>query len=150
MKDTGLSNHEARREIVGSLKFYCLQSDLLGRRDVACFLMWIYGYRLLQIPYCYLPEPLIKTTSEWLSHRPVEALSKFTVWLLKELLDEPQPKKGAGGAPSKAKVNISLVHSFIHSIPQLGILGFSKFISFVIPRKIDTSRLVFECNLTLC
>ncbi|CAM6084002.1 unnamed protein product [Calypogeia fissa] len=56
----------------------------------------------MDIPYSYLPETLVKTTSKWLALKPIDKLSKFTVWLLKELLDvtgatspsSSQPKVG--------------------------------------------------------
>ncbi|CAM6089854.1 unnamed protein product [Calypogeia fissa] len=65
--------------------------------------------KTIEVPYSSLPEPLVKTTSDWLSQRPTEALSKFAIWLLKELLDEPQQKKGVSSSPSKPKVGVLVV-----------------------------------------
>lgn len=50
---------------------------------------------LLQIPLCYVPEAVNKTLADWLSQRPAEALSKFILWILKEVLEDAHAHAGS-------------------------------------------------------
>ncbi|CAM6129883.1 unnamed protein product [Calypogeia fissa] len=47
-----------------------LEQDIV---NLACF-------KDVEVLCSSLPEPLVKTTSGWLSQRPVDALSKFAMW----------------------------------------------------------------------
>lgn len=70
----------------------------------------------MQIPLTYIPDALQKILADWFSQRPVDALSKFTVWLLKEILDDPQAhaaslKNSKAKAPSqKTKVTNPILY----------------------------------------
>lgn len=71
----------------------------------------------MQIPLNYIPDALQKILADWFSQRPVDALSKFTVWLLKEILDDPQAhaaslKNSKAHAPpsQKTKVNNPILY----------------------------------------
>lgn len=74
--------------------------------------MWISGdntincvlkkLELLQIPLCDLPEGVSKMMGDWFSQRPDEALSKFMLWLLKEVLEDSQSQQSGSHKGSKA------------------------------------------------
>ncbi|KAL2642219.1 hypothetical protein R1flu_009806 [Riccia fluitans] len=71
----------------------------------------------VEIPLCYISEEVSKVTSDWLAQKPADALSKFSLWLLKEILDEPhqqqqQHHKGSKTVPpvpAKAKVGVIVI-----------------------------------------
>ncbi|BBN01105.1 hypothetical protein MPTK1_2g04670 [Marchantia polymorpha subsp. ruderalis] len=70
--------------------------------------------KTVEIPLCYIPEPVAKVTSDWLAQKPADALSKFAFWLLKEILDEPQQQhhkgsKTVAALPTKAKVGVLVI-----------------------------------------
>ncbi|CAM6081528.1 unnamed protein product [Calypogeia fissa] len=65
---------------------------------------------IMDIPYSYLPETLVKTTSKWLALKPIDKLSKFTVWLLKELLDVAG---ATSSSSSKPKVGLLVLLALV-------------------------------------
>lgn len=54
--------------------------------------MWVES---MQIPLCYVPDTLNKMLADWLSQRPADALCKFIVWILKEILDDAHAHAGS-------------------------------------------------------
>ncbi|GAQ81002.1 hypothetical protein KFL_000680180 [Klebsormidium nitens] len=67
-----------------------------------------------EIPLSYVPEPVVKVTGDWLAKRPVSALSKFAVLLLKIVLEEDGAsskggKQAAVAATGKTQVGILIV-----------------------------------------
>ncbi len=83
---------------------------------------------LLQVPLCYIPENVSKMMGDWLAQRPVEALSKFMLWLLKEVLEDSQSQqsgshKGAKAIPQPSgKTKVSLMHLFKFHSPSVILL----------------------------
>jgi hypothetical protein len=71
--------------------------------------------KTVEIPLCYVPETVNKMLADWLSQRPAEALSKFIVWILKEVLDDAHAHTGSHknsktSAPSqKTKVGLLIL-----------------------------------------
>ncbi|KAH7444520.1 hypothetical protein KP509_02G081100 [Ceratopteris richardii] len=71
----------------------------------------------VEIPLCYIPEVICKTTSEWLMTRPINALGDFIIWGLSDVisdmqLHQPHPGSHKGSKPagvsgsSKTKVGV--------------------------------------------
>jgi hypothetical protein len=83
---------------------------------------------LLQVPLCYIPENVSKMMGDWLAQRPVEALSKFMLWLLKEVLEDSQSQqsgsyKGPKAIPQPSgKTKVSLMHLFKFHSPSVILL----------------------------
>ncbi|KAK9115249.1 hypothetical protein Syun_022046 [Stephania yunnanensis] len=67
--------------------------------------------KIAEIPVCYLPEPVYKTSVDWISKRSSESLGSFVVWLLDGILADlanqqasaKGSKKVTQHAPSKAQ-----------------------------------------------
>lgn len=67
----------------------------------------------LQIPLSYVPESVVKVTGDWLAKRPVAALSKFAILLLKTVLEEDGgsskgAKQGQAAVATSGKTQVSL------------------------------------------
>ncbi len=83
---------------------------------------------LLQIPFCDLPEGVSKMMGDWFSQRPDEALSKFMLWLLKEVLEDSQSQqsgshKGPKGVPQPSgKTKVSLMYLLKFHSPSVILL----------------------------
>jgi hypothetical protein len=83
---------------------------------------------LLQVPLCYIQENVTKMMGDWLAQRPVEALSKFMLWLLKEVLEDSQSQqsgshKGPKAVPQPSgKTKVSLMHLFKFHSPSVILL----------------------------
>ncbi|CAM6032493.1 unnamed protein product [Sphagnum compactum] len=58
--------------------------------------------KTIEIPLCDLPEGVSKMMGDWFSQRPDEALSKFMLWLLKEVLEDSQSQQSGSHKGSKA------------------------------------------------
>ncbi|KAK9115250.1 hypothetical protein Syun_022047 [Stephania yunnanensis] len=77
--------------------------------------------KIAEIPVCYLPEPVYKTSVDWISKRSSESLGSFVVWLLDGILADlanqqasaKGSKKATQHAPSKAQVAIFLVLAMV-------------------------------------
>lgn len=70
--------------------------------------------KTIEIPLCHVPETVNKTVADWLSQRPAEALSKFLLWILKEVLDVVRSHTGSSknsktSAPSSQKTKVGLL-----------------------------------------
>ncbi|CAM6047134.1 unnamed protein product [Sphagnum compactum] len=58
--------------------------------------------KTIEVPLCYIPENVSKMMGDWLAQRPVEALSKFMLWLLKEVLEDSQSQQSGSHKGPKA------------------------------------------------
>ncbi|KAH9560868.1 hypothetical protein CY35_06G130200 [Sphagnum magellanicum] len=58
--------------------------------------------KTIEVPLCYIPENVSKMMGDWLAQRPVEALSKFMLWLLKEVLEDSQSQQSGSHKGAKA------------------------------------------------
>ncbi|CAK9878875.1 unnamed protein product [Sphagnum jensenii] len=58
--------------------------------------------KTIEVPLCYIPENVSKMMGDWLAQRPVEALSKFVLWLLKEVLEDSQSQQSGSHKGPKA------------------------------------------------
>lgn len=73
-----------------------------------------------QVPLSHIPEPVCKTSADWINQRPVEALGGFVLWAFDCILTDlaahqggPKGgKKGAQQTPSKSQVMFMLLISF--------------------------------------
>ncbi|XP_024381023.1 uncharacterized protein [Physcomitrium patens] len=68
----------------------------------------------LEIPLCYVPDTLNKMLADWLSQRPADALCKFIVWILKEILDDAHAHAGSHksskhSAPPSQKTKVGVL-----------------------------------------
>ncbi|KAK9091572.1 hypothetical protein Sjap_024749 [Stephania japonica] len=77
--------------------------------------------KIAEIPVCYLPESVYKTSFDWISKRSSESLGSFVVWLLDGVLADlanqqasaKGSKKAVQHAPSKSQVAIFLVLAMV-------------------------------------
>ncbi|KAG0584247.1 hypothetical protein KC19_3G196100 [Ceratodon purpureus] len=70
--------------------------------------------KTIEIPLCYVPETVNKMLADWLSQRPADALSKFVLWILKEVLDDAHAHTGSHknskvSASSSQKTKVGLL-----------------------------------------
>ncbi|KAG7589687.1 Transmembrane protein 214 [Arabidopsis suecica] len=68
--------------------------------------------KLIDVPLAHIPEPVYKTSVDWINHRPIEALGAFVLWafdcILTDLAVQQGGAKGGkkGAQPSKSQVAI--------------------------------------------
>ncbi|CAN6852249.1 unnamed protein product [Brassica oleracea] len=70
--------------------------------------------KLIDVPLAHVPEPVYKTSVDWINQRPVEALGGFVLWAFDCILTDLAAhqggakggKKGAQQTPSKSQVAI--------------------------------------------
>ncbi|KFK41505.1 hypothetical protein AALP_AA2G138500 [Arabis alpina] len=68
--------------------------------------------KLIDVPLSHIPEPVYKTSVDWINQRPIEALGKFVLWafdcILADLAVQQGGAKGGkkGSQPSKSQVAI--------------------------------------------
>lgn len=73
-----------------------------------------------QVPLAHVPEPVYKTSVDWINQRPVEALGGFVLWAFDCILTDLAAhqggakggKKGAQQTPSKSQVLFASTHQF--------------------------------------
>lgn len=72
--------------------------------------------KAVEVPLCYVNESVIKTASDWLAAKPLDALGGFVIWGLNDVLNDMQPhqsthkgSKGTPTLPSKTKVGVLVV-----------------------------------------
>ncbi|KAJ1282798.1 hypothetical protein BS78_03G079400 [Paspalum vaginatum] len=55
--------------------------------------------KMVDIPLCYIPEPVIKTASDWISQRSSDALADFVLWCIDSIMSELSgPTAGTKGS----------------------------------------------------
>ena len=78
-----------------------------------------------QVPLSHIPEPVYKTSVDWINQRPVEALGGFVLWAFDCILTDLAAhqggakggKKGAQQTPSKSQVTFENPHRWsFHSL----------------------------------
>ncbi|XP_062199235.1 uncharacterized protein LOC133901690 isoform X2 [Phragmites australis] len=58
--------------------------------------------KMVEIPLCHVPEPVIKTASDWISQRSPDALGDFVLWCIDNIMSELSGQ--AAGAKGSKKV----------------------------------------------
>eukprot|EP01018_Ginkgo_biloba_P025619 Gb_32106 [translate_table: standard] len=73
-----------------------------------------------EIPLCHIPDAVFKTSADWISQHPTEALSKFTLWAFCSVLEDigtQQARKGSKQAAQpvavKTKVAIFVILAIV-------------------------------------
>ena len=51
-----------------------------------------------QIPLCYIPEAVRKTSADWINQQPTEELNKFSLWAFRSVLEDIVPQGGHKGS----------------------------------------------------
>jgi hypothetical protein len=87
------------------------------------FATYLISVSIEQIPLCNIPEPVIKTASDWISQKSPEALGDFVLWCIDSIMSElsgpaagPKGSKKAAPQSPRAQVKSScntLVFSLI-------------------------------------
>jgi len=62
--------------------------------------------KMVDIPLCHIPEPVIKTAGDWISQRSSDALGDFVLWCIDSIMSELSPP-AAGTKGSKKAVQQS-------------------------------------------
>jgi hypothetical protein len=76
--------------------------------------------KAIEIPLCHVSDAVNKMLADWLSQRPADALSKFLLWILKEVFGDGHAQSGShknskssGTAPQKTKVGLLILLAII-------------------------------------
>lgn len=69
--------------------------------------------KLAEIPLCYIPEAVRKTSADWINQQPTEELNKFSLWAFRSVLEDIVPQGGHKGSkqatqPVAVKTKVAL------------------------------------------
>lgn len=63
--------------------------------------------KAVEVPLCYIPDAVCKTSSDWLAARPVNALGDFVIWGLTDVVSDMQLHQGSHKGSKHASVPVS-------------------------------------------
>lgn len=58
--------------------------------------------KLAEIPLCYIPEAVCKTSADWINQQPAEELNKFSLWAFRSVIEDIGTKAGHKGSKQAA------------------------------------------------
>lgn len=69
--------------------------------------------KLAEIPLCYIPEAVSKTSADWINQQPTEELNKFSLWAFRSVLEDIGTQGGHKGSkqavqPVAVKTKVAL------------------------------------------
>lgn len=59
--------------------------------------------KLAEMPLCYIPEVVRKTSADWINQQPTEELSKFSLWAFSSVLEDIGTQGGHKGSKQAAQ-----------------------------------------------